>query len=487
MVAFMLAPDSSAVLPLNEPEHFFAALDGVAGTLGSTYLCQLDQSVSAERMRSVVREMVSALPRFRGIIERGLFRSHLRILPEDITDVLFEDAWRVESHIDAQDPDAVEAYHNRLINEGLPLERGLACRFRYIPHSQHPILFVTVHHLLFDGRSGIFIMSTLLKRLNSDEPIAREPVQSLPVMDALRPHHWWQWPAAIRGEMRVRQQEAARLKGKRIQMVNHQDQAFASIFGVRHFVAPCTPAQLRSLGRKLGLSNNGVILMALAEAYLSYAPGDPDAVAVIRQAVDLRPYHPQARALGAMLGNQVGTYLVTVPTGQSTAARADSVKAQLRPGTERYDKRLMGFSLWAGHVLSYLGPHMMASVATSMQRQLKMPTISCYATNVGNITGLLNPPTSQIKVKRFLGCGPSGSLLHGISELEDEVTMPLVWQRAEATTAQIDAYLLRLSDAFKRLAAEGATMTRRPRQRPTDPAASLGVQPNSAEPPARAA
>jgi hypothetical protein len=455
--------DSSLVLPLNEPEHFFAALDGVAGTLGSTYMCQLDQPVEAGRMRSVVRELVSALPRFRGIIERGLWRTYLRILPEDITDVLFEDAWRVESHIDAQDQQAVEGYHNRLINEGLPLERGLACRFRFIPHAQTPILFVTVHHLLFDGRSGIHVMSALVKRLNSDQPIAREGVQSIPVLASLRPQHWWQWPAAIRGEMQVRRQERLRHEGKKVQMATHQDQPFASIFGVRHFVAPCTPAQLRSLGRKLGLSVNGVILMALAEAYLSYAPGDPDAVAVIRQAVDLRPYHPQGKALGAMLGNQVGTYLVSLPAGQSTPERADSVKQQLRAGIERYDKRVMGFSLWAGHVLSYLGPQMMASVATSMQRQLKMPTISCYATNVGNLSAVLNPPEHQIKVKRFLGCGPSGSLLHGISELGDEVTMPLVWQRAEASFDQIDDYLRRLREAFERLQAEGATLERRPR------------------------
>jgi hypothetical protein len=447
----------SFVLPFNEPEHLYAALDGVAGTMGSTYLVQLDQPVTVDRMRAVAREMVSAIPRFRGIIERGPWRSHLRILPDDdITDVLFEDAWRVEGHVDALDAAAVEAYHNRLINEGLPLERGLACRFRYIPHPQAPILFVVLHHLLFDGRSGVYVVSALLKRLNSEQPMSQERAESIPMLDAMRPTHWWQWPAAFMAELRIRKQENSLFKGKRVQMINRPEQPFMSIYGVRHYDAPCTPAQLRSVARKLGLNANAAILMALADAYLSYAPGDADAVAVIRQAVDLRPYQPKHRAASPMLGNQVGTFLVTVPQGLDMAARAASIKAQLRGGLERYDKRLMGTSLWLGSLFSYAGSHLLAYGATRMQRQLKMPRISCYATYVGNLTAEFNPPEATIKVRRFMGCGPSGSLLHGICEFADALSLPLVWQRAEATPADVDEYFRRLDAAFHRLMAEGA-------------------------------
>lgn len=465
----MPASDTSVAIPLSEPEHYYAALDGVAGTMGSTYMIRLDTPVPADQVKAVARELVSALPRFRGIVERGPWRSHLRILPDDvITDQLFEEAWHVEAHIDAGDPQAVERYHNRLINEGLPLERGMACRFRYIPHVQQPVLFVVLHHLLFDGRSGVYVLSAIVKRLNEAQPITPVPPEYVPMLGAMRPHRWWQWPVAIRGELRYRGQEKARLAGVNIQMVNRQDQPYLSTYAVRHYTAPCTTAQLRSVGRKLGLTATALITLILAEAFLSQAPDDPKAAAVIRQALDLRPYQPKDQGSGPMLGNQVGSFLVTLVGQQTLTERAAAVKEQLRAGLERYDKRQMGFGIWlGGAIIPWLGTHLMAHAATKLQRQLKMPRISCYATHVGNLTAELSPPEARIKALQFYGCGPSGSMLHGMGELGDQLTMPLVWQRCEATDAEIDAYLHRLTQAFDRILREGAATEGRQRKRVT--------------------
>jgi hypothetical protein len=69
----MSAAPESVTIPFNEPEHLYASMDGIAGTMGSVYVVKLDQPVPAEEMRTVLRELVSALPRFRGIVERDVW------------------------------------------------------------------------------------------------------------------------------------------------------------------------------------------------------------------------------------------------------------------------------------------------------------------------------------------------------------------------------------------------------------------------------
>jgi hypothetical protein len=162
-----------------------------------------------------------------------------------------------------------------------------------------------------------------------------------------------------------------------------------------------------------------------------------------------------------MLGNQVGSFLVTLVGQQSMAERAALVKEQMRSGFERFDRRQMGFSIWLSTWFTYLGPHLLAYGLTQMQRKLKLPRISCYATNIGNLTAELNRPDDRIKVLDFLGYGPSGYLLHGICEINDRVNLPLVWPRCEASDAEMDEYLRRLDEAFERVLLEGNKLERR--------------------------
>jgi hypothetical protein len=91
-----------------------------------------------------------------------------------------------------------------------------------------------------------------------------------------------------------------------------------------------------------------------------------------------------------------------------------------------------------------------------MQRTMKMAAISCHATSLGNV-GSMNPPDARAPVIEFIPAVPSVSLLQVVSELDDRITMPVVWQRSETSQAQVDDYLARLSQTFVQLAEAGAT------------------------------
>jgi hypothetical protein len=442
----------SITIPLNEPEHLYMAVEGVAGTMAANYMLKFNQPVPEAVVRAAVRELITALPRFRGIVERGFWRAHLRILPDDaLVDQLFDHAWQCEPQVDAADPAAVERFNNRLLNEPVFLERGLACSFRWIPHAQTPILFMAAHHLMFDGRSAMHALALLTRRLNEDTPIQPVPLEPVPMMDAVRPKHWWQWPAAIMGEARVRGQESALQRGLHLQTFTHNKVPYISTYGVRHHRLAYTNVQLRGAARRLKISMVGLLTMAMSEAFLSLGGGDDKALAVIRQAVDLRPYHLDRANQGPLLGNHVGTFLVCESGHKSLLDRAASVKAQFHAGLERFARRQMGLGIWLGAFATYLGPNLVAYVLLRTLRQGKLPKISCYTTSLGNVGPVLNKPDDKISVVDFIACIPSLTLLHAHMEIGDVVQLPLVWPRSEVSDEQITDYLARLDHALAQL------------------------------------
>jgi hypothetical protein len=443
---------STYTAPLNHTEHFYVALEGLAGSVGIVYMLQFDTGVQGDQLRGVVRELVSASHRFRAVVERGWHRPHLRVLPDNhVTDQLFDLAWREEAHLDAEDPEAMERLHHQLLNEVLPLELGLACRFRFVPHERSPVLFIMVHHLLFDGRSAIHFMGELMQRLNGGPPIPDQPVEFASLLEAVKPPHWWQWPASWWRSSRIASREARVLKTLNIQQVNHQDQPFLSATMVRHHTLSVPTARLREVARGLGLTLNSLVTLALSEVFLSYAPNDPRAAAVVRQSVDLRRYYPAQAGRGELLGNHVGAFLVTEVGRKSLRERAASIKAQITEGMARFERRDMLAGTAVGLLASYLGPNILSRIVINMQRRLKTPHISCHATSLGNMDAALRPAGASIRIKRFLTVVPSLSMLHVVSELDGQLSLPVVWQRCEATDADIADYLARIDRVFRDL------------------------------------
>jgi Condensation domain len=442
----------SITLPLNHTEHGYVALEGLAGSMGVTYFLQFDQPVDTAHLRAVVREMVSACPRFRGVVEPLLQRYQLRILDDgDTTDQLFEHAWRELPHLDADNMDHVQALMQQLLNEVLPLERGLACRFHVIPHEQHPALFITVHHLLFDGRSALTFMADLIARLNGGPPIRPQLLDAPSHLAAIAPMHWWQWPAKLLRSRANAQQQAAFQAGVTVQQAAPQAFKPMSTHMVKLHTVPGTTQEWRALAKRLGLSFNGLVTLALTEAFLSYAPQDPKAAAIVRMSVDLRRYYPEQPADGMVLmGNHVGAFLVNEVGPKPLAERAASIKNQIDEGLARFERRENLWAQWPMFIAPYLGRGVLSRLVLDMYRKARMPRISVHATSLGNVSGMV-PQGAAIRLKHFSFVVPSLSTLHAVTELDGRLSMPVIWQRCDASPEEMSDYLSRVDQAFANL------------------------------------
>ena len=440
--------------PLNRTEHAYAAIDGAAGTMVQPYLLRLNVPVAEADVRRAMRSLVSHHPRLRGVVAPGLYFCRLRILPDDeLVDQLFEVAYRVEAHIDALDNPSLQAYQNQLLNEVMPLERGLNIHLRFIPHPAHPVIFLCLHHLFGDGRTCMQLVADLLKLLNG-LPIEMQPVETPSMLGAVAPHHWWQWPGQIWRSRQHKARESKRQAGLHIQQLPMRSTPHFSVNAMRHYRVGLGSAVLRQAARKLGVSLNTFMVSAVAQSFLDLAADDPKAAAVIRISVDLRKHFPESRGLGPLWGNHVGAFLVTEDDPRkSLPDRVRSVGAHVKEGLDRFNRREMFWTYLLEEAMPLLGRTLIGHIAHQLKHKNKFPKISCHCTSLGDVSHI-NPPGATVRVTEFIPIVTSIALLMVMVELDGVFYMPVSWQRSDNTVDEIDAYTARLDQTFERLVRE---------------------------------
>ncbi|HET6789234.1 MAG TPA: hypothetical protein VFH49_14805 [Aquabacterium sp.] len=438
-------------LPLNYSEHGYIALDGLIGATMQPYMVRLSEPVEPDAMRAVLRELITAYPRLRGVADPGWHMYRLRILPDDtITDQLFEAAWCVDAHLDAADGAAMEALQTRMVNEVVPLERGLLCRFRYVPHAQTPALFLSVHHLLADGRTMIRLLTEVLHRLNGGPAMTVQSLEAPSMLHAVRPARWWQWPRQMWRSRQHARDLAAQLKPLHVQRKASPWRTLPTYHLVKHHTLPVSASALRAKARELGVSLNGFITLCLMETYLAQAPDDPAAAAVIRTAIDLRRFYPKEVATGPMWGNHVASFLIIESGRKTLQERAASIKAQVDEAMRRFEQREAFWMYLFYEITPWLGRTAVTRILRNVRAKGYVPQ-SCHATNIGNAASIM-PADARVRLIEFVPAVATLDMLHVVVELDDRITMPLMWERCEASVEEMEEYLQRLNATFLRLA-----------------------------------
>ncbi|RZL00836.1 MAG: hypothetical protein EOP36_14070 [Rubrivivax sp.] len=440
--------------PLNRTEHGYAAIDGAAGTMVQPYLIRLNTPVAEAEVRRAMRSLVTHHPRLRGVVAPGKYFCRLRILPDDdLVDQLFNVAYRVEAHIDALDGAALEAYQNQMLNEVMPLERGLSFHMRFIPHAATPVIFICLHHLFGDGRTCMQLVADLLKLLNG-QSIDLQPVETPSMIGAAAPAHGWQWPVQMWRSRQHKVAEAKRQASLHIQQLPMRVTPHFSVNAMRHYRVSVGSAVLRQAARKLGVSLNTFMVSAVAQSFLDLAKDDPQAAAVIRISVDMRKHYAPTRGFGPLWGNHVGAFLVTEDDPRkSLPDRVKSVGAHVKEGLDRFTRREMFWTYLLEESMPLLGRTLIGHIAHQLKRKNRFPKISCHCTSLGDVSHV-NAPGAAIRVTEFIPIVTSIALLMVMTELDGVFYMPVSWQRSDNTVEEIDAYTARLDQTFIRLVRE---------------------------------
>lgn len=442
------------IVPLNRTEHAYAAIEGLAGTMLMVSMVRLNGPADEARVRGVMRQVITAHAKLRAILEPGLHQYHFRILPEsDLIDQMFDHAFKVQPHVDLDDPTALEAWHRELLNEQVPLEHGLCVRMRFVPHPERPAFLFAAPHIITDGMTMVHLLKQILRGLNG-LPIEPMPVEGPSMLGAIAPEHWWQWPAKIWRARQHKMAESRRLAQLHIQQVPTRLGPHYTSTGFCHHTVPVGTADIRAAARKLGVSVNTFLVSAMAQTFLEQAPNDPKAAAVIRISVDMRKLYPASAGHGPLWGNHVGAYLVIEQQASKTAAeRVRSVDASIKEGMARFTRREMCWTYLWEEFIPILGRTLVGHVGAQMKRKNRFPKISCHATTLGNVSEI-NPADAALRASQVFVCVNSISPLPVLTEMEGRLFVPTSWQLAETTPEEMADFHHRFDQALARMVAE---------------------------------
>lgn len=450
-----MAVITSDIVPLNRTEFGYAAIEGLAAGVMQPYILRFNAPLDEAKVRRVMRQLVSIYPKLRAMLEAGLHRYHFRILPDDrVVDQLFEQAYQVDAHLDADDADAVLAWHRRVLNEVLPLERGIGMRVRFVPHPQRALILFAVPHIFGDGMTMLHLVQQIVRGLN-DQPMTPMVIEAPSMLGSVAPAHWWQWPIQVWRSRRHKVAEAALLKRVNVQQIRRQHQPNFSITGLRHHVARTPAADIRQAARQLGVSANTFQVAAIAQTFLDQAPTDPKAAAVIRISVNLRRYYPESAGHGPLWGNHVGAFLlIEQGHGKSAVERVRDVDVNMKEGVARYARREMCWTYLIEECMPLLGRTMISGIGVQMKRKDQFPRISLHATSLGNVSAAINPPDVPVRIDEFVPIVSSIAPLTVLVEAEGRLMLPSSWQLCETTAEDMADFLDRFDQTLARMVAE---------------------------------
>lgn len=433
------------LFPLNRSEHLYWASEGRLGPINQPYVLRLSDPVDESLVRQTLRELTTAFPRLRGVIEPGFLRDRLRILPEGrAIDQLFDDAYRIEHGVDLDDVEALQAWHNTQLNLPLPLEHGLPWRARFLPHPTHPALMLSVHHIVGDGRSMIQLLCAIFGRLNG-QAIAACPAESPSMRAAVTPAHAWQWPAAIWRGWRQSRTDARAAQDQQVVTLARRHSPRFTTSAINYHELPCPAEAMKQFARAHQTTQNTLMAALAANAFLAPHVETPHAVAALRISVDLRRYYPEGQA--PSFGNYVATFVMRARHQPTLAAQIADIDQQIRDHLARFERRDHALPLTLYEWLPLIGRKRYGQLIAHSKARGSLPPVSGHLTNLGSAE-FINPPNSRVRLQA-LWPGTIGAVpLLGVLSLNGRQFLSFVHQRDEVEDEDVRAFLARLDQQF---------------------------------------
>ncbi len=436
------------LIPMNRSEHMYLAGEGYIGFINIPFMIRFDGPVQAHQLRQTMRDVVSAIPRLRAVVEPKLFSYGLRILPDDgVVDQLFDDCWRVTAGVDPSSRAELQAFHNAFINEGLSLERGLPWRARFIPHASQPALMFSIHHIVGDGRAMVLAVCALMARLNG-QLIPPGKLDSPSMLPATMPLRWWHWPASIARWWGHTRADAREVEGLNIVTLARQHSTRFTTSAVRYYEPPCSAEVLKARAKQLGSTVNTLLTAVLGNTFLALAPGDDKAVAALRISVDLRRYFPKGTAPD--IGNYVSSFRVLARRQASLGEQIASLEAQIKAHIARYAQRDNALPLLFYELLPLLGRTLYSRLIIHSKLKGTLPTLSCHISTLG-AADFINPPQATVRLQELWPTTISSVLLVGAVSLNDKQFLTIVHQNDEIPSEAVSDFMAELDRQFRTL------------------------------------
>lgn len=441
--------------PLNRSEQAYLAVDGLSGSIMQPYAMKLNVPVDAPRARQAARALVSAVDRLRAVVVPGLHLYAFRVLPDDrLMDELFDLAWCEVHDVDAANPAQVEAWHNRVLNEVVSLERGLAWRIYFIPHEQTPLLVLSVHHVLLDGRSMLHALADLLKLLNGHS-VPPRPMEAPSLVEAIAPRDWREWPSRLWASYRQGRAEVRELAPWSVLRLPARPAHHYSAHAMLHHELSVPAKSIHAVAKRHKTTINTLMLAVLADVIRAMQTEErADSAVVIRLSVDLRRFFPRHRM--PVVGNYVGSFTVAAKGSKTLPERVVEMDQAARHGLARFVRREMAVGYLLEETFAWFGRTLFSHLLKRAMDKGTFDRVSCHLSTLGKLDEL-NAPDAAIKVTTLYPTASSMiTVLVGTVELEGRMMVTVSWQLCQRERRVLQELMARVDAVIAGLVADGA-------------------------------
>jgi hypothetical protein len=428
----------SARLALNRSERLYLALEGVAGAIAHVHVLHFDEAHTDAQLRAGIRELVRTCPRLCALVEPHPFGHRLSVLPDgERVERLFEQAFRVVPG--AGDAASLHAFLNQLVNEPFDLERALPLRARVLTGGPRPILVLSLHHVVCDGRGAIQLLDRLMAHLNGEAlaVMSLDDSSMLPaILPRLAPGQFLDGARRLWRSLRRRGGARGR-RGPALSLVKERG-SFGPT-GVRLHDVPMALAAIKTAARARGCTVTELVLAALAASFAGRAQPRAGALATVRLSLDLRPYFPTERR--PAFGNYVASVLVRATKWNQLDATVAELRAQLREVLGRLERKEMSVPLLLAELAPrLLGRRLLGWCVRALKRRARLAQVTLHCSNLGDVD-LLNRHGVRARAASLVFFTPALGPYVGCVGLAGRLSLGVSYPRAEIDGGVIDDVL----------------------------------------------
>ncbi len=441
------------LIKLNRSDFMFLAFEDVVATAGIIITVRFKTKHSPEEMRVAMRYMISIYPRLRSIVEPTLFSYKIRILDDNSkrVNVLFNDIFKVIYNI-RHNSEAYLDLRRSLLNEPFSLEQGLPIKIRYIPDDPMPVLLISVHHMICDGRSWGHIINSLIMYLNGKKP-PLVPIDCPNMMPAFLKKPYSTVPLQIYRSFKIFREDLRKAKGKKI---IHASSRPANFFGPVDMVQHKLSYNIGALSSKSKMLNCSVTALFLAALSISLGRRAGERITTndivgIPVAIDLRPFFDKEPPV---FGNFISSFMVgtSYEDWGHRKSLIESVNAQLIRGVNQFKNKEVIFLSLIHKLSTFVGKKNYAREARAVKRRHKLFPMTCYFSNLHDLSGL-NLHGEKAMICEAIATVSHHSLFVSVSSLDGELNTNFSFPEAEFTRTEIEdiikSFETELGELFK--------------------------------------
>ncbi len=438
-------------IKLNIIDFFCFAMEDIAPSLGQLITIRFKTKHNSDEIQKAMRYMLTIYPRLRSVVKKDLFLHKLRILDDNSNlDKLFNKIFKVEHNLKYNTEEFIE-YRKKLFNDPYNLYEEIPIKICYLPDNDFPVLLLSIHHMICDGKGWTHLINSLLMYLNGKRP-PEVPLDNPSLIPALLKAPYYKIPQLLYKSYKIQKEQSNRWKqdtvlvhktSKSTELVEYMD--------MHQHISSYDYEAFTSRTRELGCSIfffTELCYAALAMALMREPEKVEGNVIELHTVIDLRTFYEKEKPV---FGNYFLNCIIRIPKEcwNKPEQLIKEIKTQIYENINKIKNSQWIYNAIIIKLANLRGKKYYVKSAKSARKKGLVPLIYLYS-NLGNMD-MLNSHGKKSQVYDVIGTTPQHGILLTTSIIDGKTNTCLSYPADEFSRDRIKNLMQSFENALGEL------------------------------------